>query len=263
MPSTNKMAEVPRKWHFCSISQTSPSSRLPWQQLIHRCNDVALRSFSTAAEYRLSTDTWTWREINYTKNGCALVSLLSTINRVNFKVSFPCPHGTTYCVRERETDSLFTRNVFWPVSNIPPTNEVCEGYVFTLVSHSVHRGERGLHPEEGLHWGGLHCEVCIQEGVYIGGRGGVLHPGGLGRPPITYYGGVCIQEEVCIQDGDLHPGEVCIQKGGHRILQYTVNERAVGILLECILVMFSIVPMVAVWITDRMSMGFGPLFWRQ
>ena len=161
------------------------------------------------------------------------------------KVSFPCPHRTTYCVRERETDSLFTRNVFWPVSSIPPTNEVCEGYVFTLVSHSVHRGERGLHPEGGLHLGGLHCGGSASRGGLHRGEG-VLHPGGLGRPPITYYGGVCIQEGGLHQGGGLHPGEVCIQEGGHRILQYTVNERAVGILLECILVMFSIVPMVAV-----------------
>ena len=247
MSSTNKMAEVPRKWHFCSISQTSPSSRLPWQQLIHRCNDVALRSFSTAAEYRLSTDTWTCREINYTKNGCVLVSLLSTINRVIGKVSFPCPHRTTYCVRERETDSLFTRNVFWL------TNEVCEGYVFTLVSHSVHAG-RGVCIERG---------ICIQEGVCIGG-GGVLHPGGLGRPPPQHIlWGSLHPGGGLHQGGGLHPGEVCIQEGGHRILQYTVNGRAVGILLECILVMFSNVPMVAVWITDRMSMGLGPLFWRQ
>ena len=60
---------------------------------------------------------------------------------------------------------------------LPPANEVWgQGYVFTRVSHSVHR-----------------------------------------------VGGSC-------KGGGLHPG------GGHLILWHTANERAVRILLECILV---------------------------
>ena len=55
-------------------------------------------------------------------------------------------------------------------------------------------------------------------------------------------GGVCIYGESASREG-LHPGWVCIGGGGkdrppppHRILQDTVNERAVRIILECILV---------------------------
>ena len=47
----------------------------------------------------------------------------------------------------REPQGLFTRNVLSPVPLLspllPPANEVCEGYVFTGVCHSVHRG--GMH----------------------------------------------------------------------------------------------------------------------
>ena len=50
---------------------------------------------------------------------------------------------------------------FW---YLPLTNEVCDGYVFTSICHSVH-GEGGVCIQEGMHPGG----VCIQ--------GGGLHPG--------------------------------------------------------------------------------------
>ena len=54
---------------------------------------------------------------------------------------------------------------------LPPANEVCEGYVFTPVCHSVHRGEC-LGPGPGGRLGGL-----------AGGGGGPgPHPGGVSRP---------------------------------------------------------------------------------
>ena len=76
-----------------------------------------------------------------------------------------------------------------------------QGNVFTPVCHSVHRG-----------------------GVYIGGS--------------CIREGVCIGEWICIQEG-LHSGGVCMQGVGrppYWMLRDTVNERAVHILLECILV---------------------------
>ncbi len=52
------MADVPRKLHFCSIVETSSSSRFPWQPEIHKCREVTWVGLSIATEYRLSTDTW-------------------------------------------------------------------------------------------------------------------------------------------------------------------------------------------------------------
>ena len=106
---------------------------------------------------------------------------------------------------------------------LPPANVVCEGYVFTPVCHSVHRG--GLHgcSQRGCAWllggdawllrGGMH-------GCSLGGHVWLL-PGG------TYM----------VAPG----GHVWFFLGGggeggmHRIRRDTVNERAVRILLECIL----------------------------
>ena len=69
----------------------------------------------------------------------------------------------------------------------------------------------------------LHLSICSQEGP--ASRGvciwGCLHPGGL-------------------HPGGLHPGGVCIQADPlHWILRDKVNERAVRILLECILVWYT------------------------
>ena len=123
-------------------------------------------------------------------------------------------YRTTYCVRERETDSLFTRNVFWPVSSILPTNEVCEGYVFYTCQSFCSQGgggERGLHPEGVLHWGGLHCGgsasggSASRRGSASGGRGFCIQ-GGWEDPPSHTVGefasrmGVCIKEGACIQE---------------------------------------------------------------
>ena len=87
---------------------------------------------------------------------------------------------------------------------LPPANEVCEGYVFTPVCQSFCSGGVGSGSREFCIGGGLHPGQgsASRGGLHPGG----LHPGGLDRP---------------------HP---------HRILRDTVNERAVCILLECILV---------------------------
>ena len=93
--------------------------------------------------------------------------------------------------------------------------------------------------------------VCIQGSFPPGGsasRGMGLHPGGSGLHP---GGGVCIQEEGSASreegsasSGCFLQGWVCLQEGGravpHRILWDTVNERAVRILLECIIVEYKI-----------------------
>ena len=81
---------------------------------------------------------------------------------------------------------------------LPLANEVCEGYVFTPVCHSVHRG--GVSGWGCVSLGGMH-------GGGVGGRGVC----GGGR---AWLGGVW----------------------GGRPAWHTVNERAVRILLECILV---------------------------
>ena len=102
-----------------------------------------------------------------------------------------------------------------------------------------------------------------REGVCIQGVGSASREGGLHLWRGVYIQGVCIQGGlhlgvVCImgvsasREGGLHPegglypggsvsgGGVCIQGVGqtppHRILRDTVNEQAIRILLECILV---------------------------
>ena len=92
-----------------------------------------------------------------------------------------------------------------------------QGNIFTSVCHSFCPRREG---------------VCIQGAVCLQG---VCIQGGL-PTAVLHPGGVCLQE-VCIQRG------VCIQVGWadptphpHQILRDMVNERAVHILLECILV---------------------------
>ena len=67
---------------------------------------------------------------------------------------------------------------------LPPANEVCEGYVFTNVCHSVHRGG-SLHPGGGgLHpWG-----ICIPGG---------LHPAGSATGGICLWRGLHPEEGGC------------------------------------------------------------------
>ena len=92
---------------------------------------------------------------------------------------------------------------------LPPANEVCEGYVFTGVCLSTR--------------GGVTCVVlcghaCWGACVVLGGVRGA--------------GGVCV-----VLGGVHGAGGACVVLGGVRgIRRDTVNERAVRILLECILV---------------------------
>ena len=86
------------------------------------------------------------------------------------------------------------------VTSLPPANEVCEGYVFTPVSQSF----------------------CSQGGC-------------------AWWWGACVVGGhawlgVCAWKGGMHGRGACMPCTPHQILQDTVNERVVRILLECILV---------------------------
>ena len=93
---------------------------------------------------------------------------------------------------------------------LPPANEVCEGYVFTRVCTSVHRGEYlGRYPH--------------RDQVHPPPPGPGTSPLGPSTPPGTRYTPPTLDQA--------HPREQCM-------LGDTDNKRAVRILLECILVLF-------------------------
>ena len=101
---------------------------------------------------------------------------------------------------------------------LPPANEACEGYVFTGVCLSTRGGMRGCR-------GG-----CVVVGGQVWLQGGAW-----------LWAGMCGCGGVCGCGGHVWLwGEwgACVVVGGgmHRIRRDTVNERAVRILLECILV---------------------------
>ena len=69
--------------------------------------------------------------------------------------------------RYNEIQSMSGRYAsYWNAFLLPPANEVCEGYVFTGVCHSVHRGHAWLL------WGGMHG--CSRGGM-CGCSGGGVH----------------------------------------------------------------------------------------
>ena len=81
---------------------------------------------------------------------------------------------------------------------LPPANEVCEGYVFTGVCHSVHRG--GMHGcPGGMHgcsWGGA-CVVSFGGAcmVALGGMHGFIWGACVvlfGRACVVLFGGACV-----------------------------------------------------------------------
>ena len=126
---------------------------------------------------------------------------------------------------------------------LPPANVVCEGYVFTDVCHYVHGGG-GVHGCSELGWvGGM--RGCSQGGCAWLLRGAcVVAPGGtcmvaLGGVRGCSRGGMhgC-SWGVCM----VAPRGACVVAPGGRcawdMTRYgdTINERAVRILLECILV---------------------------
>ena len=90
---------------------------------------------------------------------------------------------------------------------LPPANEVCEGYVFTLVCHSVHRGAcmAGGQAWLGAMHGGGGCVAgehvwqggaCMAWGhVWWGCMAGGMHGGGH-----AWQGGVC-GREACMAGG--------------------------------------------------------------
>ena len=125
---------------------------------------------------------------------------------------------------------LSYRETVWtmiPLWFLPPANVVCEGYIFTGVCDSVNRG--GVH-------GCLGGHVWLLPGgcawLLLGGCAWLL-PGGV----CGFCQGVCmVFTGVCVVFARgcawfLPGGGMC------RIRRDTVNERAVRILLECILVM--------------------------
>ena len=144
---------------------------------------------------------------------------------------------------------------------LPPANEVCEGYVFTGVCLST--GGGGMHGCSGgvcvVARGGVHgcsggCAWLLQGGhvwFYLGGMRGFISGGMRGfiqggmcgfiwGACVVLFGGACVV---------LFGGRVWFYSGGHawffqffQIQWDTVNERAVRILLECILVLFLLLP---------------------
>ena len=135
---------------------------------------------------------------------------------------------------------------------LPPANIVCEGYVFTPVCDSVNRGVACMvAPRGGMHscsqgghvwllWGGMcGCSggACV---VALGGHAWLLWGGGMHG----CSGGACM-----VSLGGMRGfsgGHAWLLQGGHAwdMTRYTdtVNERAVRILLECILVSFNFYP---------------------
>ena len=106
---------------------------------------------------------------------------------------------------------------------LPPTNEVCEGYVFTHVC--VHRGHVW---QGGLAWQG----ACL-----VGGHAwqGACMVGG-----ICGKGNMHSREGACVAGGVGGRGACMAHMPPRQILRLlrTVNERAVRILQECILFLF-------------------------
>ena len=145
---------------------------------------------------------------------------------------------------------------WWLTLFLPPANEVCEGYVFTGVCHSVHRGGH----VRGCSWGGWRaCVVAwgcawllpggrawlLWEGrAWLLWRGCVVAPGGGGH--VWLLGGMrgCSGGACMVALGGMRgcSGGACVvAPGGARAWFFrwdTVNERAVRILLECILVIY-------------------------
>ena len=92
---------------------------------------------------------------------------------------------------------------------LPPSNEVCEGYVFTRICHSVHGGGGG--------YPSMPCKVVSQHALQVSGGVSRPTPGGEGSPGPHRAGCITACTEADPPRGRLLP-------------------RAVRILLESILV---------------------------
>ena len=116
---------------------------------------------------------------------------------------------------------------------LPPANQVCEGYVFTPICHSVQRG--GACVAGGHAWqGGAMCgRGCAWQGACVVGAcvaGGHVWQRGHAWWWGMHGRGACMAGEACMAGGmhATHPWHYEIR---------SVNARAVCILLECILVL--------------------------
>ena len=131
-----------------------------------------------------------------------------------------------------EFDALFILSGKNKQLFLPPATKLGQGYIFTGVCDSVHRGGGSVAGGGGVRdWG-----VCMAGGhAWLGGAcmvGGICGKGGMcGRG-------------VCIAGGHAWPGgmhgrgcDTC-PPGQTLRLRHTVNKRTVRILLECILVQF-------------------------
>ena len=149
----------------------------------------------------------------------------------------------------------------WVVCFLPPANEVCEGYVFTGVCLQGGMLGRGGHVWQGGMRGGGACVAggtCMEEGVCMAGGawwGGVCGKGECMAGGHAWLWG-CAWLGACVAGGHawlgacmaggIHGREVghawwgacmtCMPPRQTLRLRHTVNERAVRILLECILV---------------------------
>ena len=139
---------------------------------------------------------------------------------------------------------------------LPPANEVCEGYVFTGVCHSVHGGGHvwllggacvvapgGVWGWCGRHawllWGGMHG---CSRGGRCGCSGGDMH--GCSGGHVWLLGGACMvalggHAWFSLGGHAWFSGGACMLFWGACVVFRwdTVSERAVRILLECILVL--------------------------
>ena len=136
-------------------------------------------------------------------------------------------------VLRKETMSVIS-SIFAPL--LPPANEVCEGYVFTGVCLSTPGGVHGfIRGHAWFYLGGMRGFIRGHAWFYLGAcmvlfGGHVWFYSGCA----WFYSGVCVV---------LFGGHAWFYLGGHawffqffQIQSDTVNERAVRILLECILV---------------------------
>ena len=121
-----------------------------------------------------------------------------------------------------DCDSAFHKD-FYHVIYLSPATKLGQGYIFTSICDSVHRGENLDRYPLGRYTPGTR---------YLPGPGTpawdqVHHPPGPGTPPRTRY-----TPQTRYPRDQVHPSEQCM-------LGDTGNKRVVRILLECILVYYN------------------------